>query len=71
MLQAKPGDALVVKGWHGSGPHRTGLILEVSGKDGAAPYVVQWDDTRVIAVVHPVADAFVVHHAAPAEKEQS
>lgn len=63
MTHAAPGDDLVVKGWDVCGEHRRGQILEVRGEGGEPPYLVRWSDTQVVALVHPVPDAYVIHHA--------
>ncbi len=43
-MKAQVGDELVVKGRHVRDPDRTGVIIEVRGKDGGPPYLVRWSD---------------------------
>ncbi len=60
-MEAKAGDKLVVKG-HRVGEHdRVGLIHEVRGENGHAPYVVEWEDQPGEHVVWPGPDATVEH----------
>ncbi len=59
-LRASPGDELVVKGHHLGEPDREGEILEVLGRDGAAPFVVRWDDGHE-STLFPGSDAHVHH----------
>ena len=57
-MKANVGDWLVVKGSELS-EHR-GLITEVHGPDGSAPFVVRWLETEHEALVFPGPDAIVV-----------
>lgn len=43
-MQASIGDQLVVKSHHVGDPNRDALVLEVRGRNGAAPYKVRWSD---------------------------
>jgi hypothetical protein len=60
-MQATKGDRLVIKGHHIGEPDRDAEILEVKGKKGEPPFVVQWSDTGHIALFFPGPDAFVQH----------
>jgi hypothetical protein len=70
VMQAKPGDRLVIKG------HRTGQfdadaeILEVKGERGEPPYLVRWSSDGHEALVFPGSDAIVEHRrrTTPAHK---
>ncbi|MBK9739957.1 MAG: DUF1918 domain-containing protein [Actinobacteria bacterium] len=59
-MKAKVGDRLVVQGAHVSDHVREGVVLEVHGADGAAPYLVRWGDTGHESVVFPGPDTHVV-----------
>jgi hypothetical protein len=43
-MKAQKGDRIVLAGEQVDRPTRDGEILEVRGKDGAPPYLVQWSD---------------------------
>lgn len=58
ILNAEPGDELVVKAHHLGEPEREGEIIEVLGTDGAPPYEVRWDDGEVTRV-YPSTDVYV------------
>ncbi len=61
-MYARPGDRLVIKG-HNSGDHdRDGEIIEVRGKDGAPPFVVQWSSDGHKVLFFPGPDAVVQHY---------
>jgi Domain of unknown function (DUF1918) len=49
VMRANVGDLLVLPGSEG----RTGLIIGVSGEDGAPPYVIKWRSDGHIAMVTP------------------
>jgi Domain of unknown function (DUF1918) len=57
-MRANVGDWLVVKGSERS-EHR-GMITEVHGPDGSAPYMVRWLETDHEALVFPGPDAIIV-----------
>jgi len=57
-MRANVGDWLVVKGSDRS-EHR-GMITEVHGPDGSAPYLVRWLETEHEALVFPEPDAIIV-----------
>ncbi|WP_306282743.1 MULTISPECIES: DUF1918 domain-containing protein [unclassified Frankia] len=44
-MYARVGDRLIQQGRPGHG-ERHGVILEIRGEGGKAPYVVRWDDGR-------------------------
>ena len=58
-MQAKVGDRIVVKGHHIGEPDRDCRVVEVRGKDGAPPYVVQWGDDGHESLFFPGPDAAV------------
>jgi Domain of unknown function (DUF1918) len=63
-VYAKPGDWLVIKSAVLDMPARRGLITEVHGADGTAPYVVRWLDNDHEAIVFPGPDAHIETAAA-------
>lgn len=58
-MHANVGDRLVIKGHHVGEPDRDAEILETRGDDGAAPFLVRWDDDGHEGLVFPGADAVV------------
>ena len=58
-MRANVGDRLVVEGRTAEQHGREGRVIEARGKDGAPPYVVQWDDGHE-GLVYPGPDAHVV-----------
>ena len=52
-MHAQVGDRLVVHGAHVSDHVRDGVILEVHGADGGAPYLVRWTDDGHESLVFP------------------
>jgi hypothetical protein len=48
-MRANVGDLLIVAG----SQSRTGLIIEIVGRDGAPPYVIKWMSDGHIAMVTP------------------
>jgi hypothetical protein len=60
-MEATKGDRLVIKGHHIGEPNRDAEILEVQGKDGTPPFVVQWSDTGHTVLFFPGPDASVEH----------
>jgi hypothetical protein len=61
MLQADPGDRLVIRGHHVGEPPRDAEILEVLGDDGHPPFVVRWSDDGRVVRAYPGSDAYVQH----------
>lgn len=55
-MRANIGDVLIVAG----SESRTGLIIDVVGRDGAPPYVVKWQSDGHIAMVTPDAYSRIV-----------
>jgi hypothetical protein len=66
VMRAGVGDVLVVPG-HGT---RTGLIIDVLGKNGAPPYVVKWLSDGHIAMVTPGQYARIIPASDEALTEQ-
>ena len=60
-MKAHVGERLVVKATHLDEPVRDGRILEVHGRDGGPPYVVEWSDNGHVSLIYPGSDAFVDH----------
>lgn len=65
-MHAQVGDRLVVHGAHVSDHVRDGVILEVHGADGGAPYLVRWADDGHESLVFPGpgTEVVAVHGAA-------
>jgi uncharacterized protein DUF1918 len=61
ILRAEPGDRLVIRAHHTGEAERDGEILEVLGDDGAAPFLVRWEDDGHVSRVYPGTDAYVQH----------
>ena len=61
VLQAAPGDRLVIRGHHVGEVARDGEILKVLGEDGAPPYEVRWEDDGRVTRLYPGSDAYVQH----------
>ncbi|HUH72698.1 MAG TPA: DUF1918 domain-containing protein [Mycobacterium sp.] len=59
-MKANVGDWLVIKGTTTELADQRGLITEVHGADGAAPYVVRWLASGHEATVFPGSDAIIV-----------
>jgi len=57
-MRANVGDWLVVKGNEQS--EHCGMITEVHGPEGSAPYMVRWLETDHEALVFPGPDAIIV-----------
>jgi hypothetical protein len=69
IMEARPGDWLVVHGRVTDSPERVGEIVEVPHPDGSPPYVVRWVGDEHSSVVFPGPDAGVSRerpHGAPA-----
>jgi len=60
-MKAHVGDMIEVRGLRVDDNVRRGEVLEVRGKDGAPPYLVQWDDDPHQCIFFPGPDAFVRH----------
>jgi Domain of unknown function (DUF1918) len=59
-MKANVGDWLVFKGRTNEQPEHRGMITEVHGAEGSAPYMVRWLETGHEALVFPGPDAIVV-----------
>ena len=59
-MRAVAGDELLVRGRHVADEDREGVIVEVRGEDGAAPYLVRWKDGHG-SVFMPSSDTLVEH----------
>lgn len=64
-MQAERGDRLVIKGHRTGEPDRDGEVLEVQGRDGQPPYLVQWSDDGHIGLVFPGSDAVIERLGTP------
>lgn len=64
-MKAQIGDRLVVTGTRLGDPRRTGVVLEVHGTGGSAPYLVRWEDNGHESLCFPGPDARIEHVAAP------
>lgn len=62
-MQAKVGDELTVKGRHQGDEERHGEIVDITGLNGAPPYLVRWLDGYE-SLFFPWDDVVVDHHAA-------
>ena len=62
-MRAVAGDELLVRGRHVGDGDREGVIVEVHGEDGAAPYLVRWKDGHE-SVFMPSSDTLVEHRLA-------
>jgi hypothetical protein len=60
-MKVQVGDMIEVRGRHVDDFPRRGEVLEVRGKDGGPPYLMQWDDNPHQCIYFPGSDA-VVHH---------
>lgn len=63
-MHASPGDRIIIKGHHVGEHDRDARILEVRGKDGEPPFLVQWSDDGHESLFFPGSDAVVEHFAA-------
>ena len=61
VLQASPGDRLVIRGRQVGAPPRDAEILEVLGRNGSPPYLVRWEDDGRVSRLYPGSDAYVQH----------
>jgi hypothetical protein len=62
-MKANVGDWLVFKGRTNEQPEHRGMITEVRGAEGSAPYMVRWLETGHETLVFPGPDAIVVTSA--------
>jgi hypothetical protein len=62
IMQAKPGDRLVIKGHRTGQADAEGEILEVHGEKGQPPYLVRWEADGREVVLFPGSDAVIEHH---------
>jgi len=62
-MRAVTGDELLVRGRHVEDVDREGVIVEVHGEDGAAPYLVRWKDGHE-SVLMPSSSTLVQHRSA-------
>lgn len=62
-MQAAVGDKIVVRSHRVGERDREGVVLEVEGPDGSAPYKVRWEDGQE-GVFFPGSDTSVEHHPA-------
>lgn len=67
-MRAVAGDELLVRGRHVGDVDREGVIVEVHGQDGAAPYLVRWKDGHE-TVFMPSSGTLVEHR--PGGPQQS
>lgn len=58
-MHAKRGDLLVVESSTVDRSSRRGLILDVEGPEGTAPFLVRWEDNGHEGLVFPGPDAHV------------
>ena len=61
VRRTEVGDRIVVRGHHVGEPARYGEVLEVVGKDGAAPYLVRWELDEHVSRFYPSSDARIEH----------
>ena len=61
-MQAHVGDKIVIEAHHVGEPRRDAVVVEVRGKDGQPPFVVQWSDTDHPTLFYPGPDASVIHY---------
>ena len=61
-MHAHKDDRLIVKGHTVGARDRVGHILEVQGKDGGPPFLVEWSDVPGEHLIWPGPDAFVEAH---------
>jgi hypothetical protein len=59
-MQVVVGDEVLVRGRHVGDADREGVIIEIRGEDGAAPYVVRWKDGHQ-SVFMPSSDTVAEH----------
>jgi hypothetical protein len=59
-VRASKGDRLIARAHRGQ-PDRDAEILEVRGRDGGPPYLVQWSDDGHVGTFFPGPDTLVQH----------
>lgn len=59
-MKAQPGDRIIIRGRTVESPDRHGEVLEARGEDGAAPYLIRFDDGHE-SIVYPGGDVVVEH----------
>ena len=59
-MRAKVGERILIRGKTVESPDRHGEIIEVRGPEGAAPYMVKFDDGHE-ALVFPGGDTIIEH----------
>ncbi len=64
-MKAQVGDELVVKGRHVGDHDREGVIVEVRGEAGGAPYLVRWSDGHESSF-YPASGTVAEHISLPA-----
>lgn len=60
-MEASKGDRLITRGHRAGQPDRDAVILEVHGRNGGPPYVVQWSDDGHVGTFFPGPDTLVQH----------
>lgn len=60
-MRAAVGDRIVIGSHRVGEPERDCEVIEVRGRDGAAPYVVRWSDDGHQGWFYPGSDASVQH----------
>ena len=65
-MRASPGDRLIVRGHTVGQADRDGVIVDVRGPDGGAPYVVRWSSDGHEGLFFPGSDTVVEHRAGAA-----
>ena len=60
-MRASAGDRVIVKGHHVGEADRDGVIVDVRGPDGTAPYLVRWSHDGHEGLFFPGSDAVVEH----------
>ena len=63
-MHADVGDILVIGGHRVGHPLKRGVIHEVRGENGEAPYLVQWSDADHPTLFYPGSDCTVEHQPA-------
>jgi hypothetical protein len=64
-MEAHVGDRLIVRSGHIGMPDRCGVIQEVRGPNGVAPYVVRWDGDGHEGLFFPGPDAIIESTSSP------
>ena len=61
-MDANVGDKIVIQGHYVGEPDRDCVIIEVRGKNGGPPYLVQWEHSEHESLFFPGSDAVVTHY---------